>query len=114
MLKKLFSGKIGRLRFLGSLALSFFVFIAIGLGGALTASSLPEGTLSYGGAVILYAVVLLFIIGMTLVIFSLYAKRCHDLGLSGWYSLLMVVPMVNFIFLFYLLFVPGKIGANQY
>lgn len=34
-------------------------------------------------------------------------RRLHDLGRSGWWSLLMFVPLVNFVSLIYLLFAKG-------
>ena len=41
-------------------------------------------------------------------------RRCHDIGISGWWLLLTIVPFVNFLFIFYLLFKAGTPGPNQY
>ena len=46
--------------------------------------------------------------------FMLGARRCHDLGHSGWMILLGLVPYVNVIFYLYILFCPGTKGPNQY
>lgn len=35
------------------------------------------------------------------------AKRCHDLGLSGWYQIIPFFPL-------YMIFAPGKEEANEY
>lgn len=40
--------------------------------------------------------------------------RLHDLDLSGWWMLLMLVPLVNFFFALYMLFFKGTDGPNQY
>lgn len=38
-------------------------------------------------------------------------KRCHDFGKSGWFSLIVIIPIVGIL---YLLFAPGNIGSNEY
>lgn len=46
--------------------------------------------------------------------FMVGARRCHDLGHSGWMVFLTVIPYVNIIFGLYILFFRGTVGANQY
>lgn len=58
---------------------------------------------SHGGADILG----LLIIPLLWFSFAQRAKRCHDLGNSGWWQL---VPFYGFL----LLFQKGDLGANQY
>lgn len=41
-------------------------------------------------------------------------RRLHDLDLSGWWMLLMLVPLVNIFFALYMLFFKGTDGPNQY
>lgn len=41
-------------------------------------------------------------------------KRLHDINMSGWYWLLFMIPVVNFIFGLYVLFKDGTVGPNQY
>jgi preprotein translocase subunit SecG len=50
-----------------------------------------------------------FIIG-----FSLAAKRFHDLGKSGWHSLLLIIPIYNIYVILGLLLQTGTEGQNQY
>ena len=114
MLNKLFSGKIGRLRYFGSLLVLAIISGAIILGSAMVVNSLTVETIPTWVAMSLSLIALLFIFTVTIVTYSIYAKRCHDLNLSGWYSLLMVIPIFNFFFSLYLLFAPGKIEGNQY
>ena len=37
-----------------------------------------------------------------------YIRRWHDLGKSGWWTLLMLIPFVGFLVFLYLLFAPGE------
>jgi uncharacterized membrane protein YhaH (DUF805 family)/RNA polymerase subunit RPABC4/transcription elongation factor Spt4 len=45
---------------------------------------------------------------------SLAARRCHDMNHSAAMLLLLIVPIVDFLFMLFLLFVPGTAGPNQY
>ncbi|MBQ8418643.1 MAG: DUF805 domain-containing protein, partial [Phascolarctobacterium sp.] len=45
---------------------------------------------------------------------SFIVRRCHDLDRSGYWGLLVLIPVVNFFFLLYLLFAKGTEGWNQY
>jgi uncharacterized membrane protein YhaH (DUF805 family) len=45
----------------------------------------------------------------------LHIKRCHDRDKSGWWCLLLIVPVVGFIWaVIDLGILPGTEGANQY
>jgi len=46
--------------------------------------------------------------------FSLSIRRIHDNDWSGWLVLVLLVPMLNFIFGLVLLFKKGTDGANTY
>lgn len=46
--------------------------------------------------------------------FSLYVRRLHDLGRSGWWTLIIFIPIVDAIFLLYLSFAPGQFTPNLY
>lgn len=41
-------------------------------------------------------------------------RRLHDLDLSGWWMLLLCVPLINFFFAIYIYFFKGTEGPNQY
>jgi uncharacterized membrane protein YhaH (DUF805 family) len=41
-----------------------------------------------------------------------YIRRWHDLGRSGWMTLLLLIPFVNFFVFLYLLFAPGIAQEN--
>lgn len=63
---------------------------------------------------------LLSVIGLILsillvwILYATYVKRLHDLGKSGWYALVVLIPFLNLLFILYLGFAPGNIGDNKY
>lgn len=67
-----------------------------------------------GSNIIFNLVYLVLLILVVAFVFSLSARRFHDLGKSGWLSLLMLIPVVNFFVWLFLLLAPGKSGSNLY
>lgn len=41
-------------------------------------------------------------------------KRFHDRNQSGWWCILLLIPIVNIFVGLYLLFAPGELHPNQY
>lgn len=71
---------------------------------------LVAGILSLISPVLAFPVYILSaIVGVMLAI-----RRCHDLNKSGWFYLLLLIPIVNIFVGLYLLFAKGTIGPNQY
>jgi len=79
------------------------------------------------GNIIIYAVViaLVFVLNETFyniaaytitIVYSLsfYIRRLHDLGKSGWYMLIVLIPLANLIFLFWLLLALGQNTTNKF
>lgn len=102
---KLFSasGRLGRVRYIGysvGLMLLFYLFMI--LGGVLTEAA--------GLGVLTIAVVGAAVIGMFVSQVLLTIQRCHDFNMSGWMTLLLIVPLVALIFWI----VPGTQGANRF
>ncbi len=56
---------------------------------------------------------LVFHIIMALIVIVLIAGRLNDINVSGWFSLLALIPFLNFIF-FALYFIDGTVGDNKY
>ena len=48
------------------------------------------------------------------VLASLAVRRFHDIGLSGWYAIALIVPVVNLCAFFVLLFFKSVPGKNRY
>jgi uncharacterized membrane protein YhaH (DUF805 family) len=92
------SGRIGRARYLAYGFGLYFVFIF--------AAGVLAGALGQTGiALMIVAYVALAVLG-----FMLTIQRCHDFNVTGWLSLLMIVPLVNLIFLV----MPGTDGQNRF
>ena len=68
------------------------------------------------GALELLFAVLLLVSGLFGFVASIMmlARRLHDLDKSGWWMLLLCVPLVNILFYIYILFFKGTEGPNQY
>ena len=60
----------------------------------------------------------LFYIASNLVLFVIAIiwgkRRLNDLNRTGWWMLLLIVPLVNFIFMIYLIGFGGNEGSNNY
>lgn len=51
---------------------------------------------------------------LTYAFFIIYIKRLHDLNLTGWLSLIILFPFLNFFFTIYLCIKDGSPGQNKY
>lgn len=76
------------------------------LPGAVPASTLALA--STAGILALPALLVLAYLGICMIL-----KRLHDLGLNGWWSLLLLVPLLNLLFSLYVFLWPGK-GDNHF
>lgn len=120
---KIFSlhGRIGRIQFiLYPFAFAFlvmlisFIFIIsmVGLGAFLSLESQSLGiTAMLGG----YFIVLLLAGLATFVFLMIHTiRRLNDINRSGWFSLLMFLPMINVLLILALWLIPGTNGENDY
>lgn len=90
-------GRIGRIRYL-------MYTMGVGLAGMLLAMLLM--TIPLIGpflAIALYVAILVISIFLTI-------QRSHDFNVTGWMSLVLLIPLVSLIFYF----IPGTKGSNQY
>ncbi len=112
MLEKIFTtkGRLNRLAYLkyviGFSAASFVLNFIVGFIAALLTGS-AESTLMY----IMSAIVTL---PLTIGTIMAAIRRLHDLNRSGWFMLLTLIPIVNFLFGIYILFFRGTVGYNKY
>lgn len=99
-----FTGRIRRTEYGLSLLISYLLNVLISV---LIKDDLLFAVLARG--VNLPFKIVLLIILILFIWFSLAqgAKRCHDIGVSGWYQL---IPFYGF----WLLFKKGEVGANKY
>lgn len=96
-------GRIGRLRYIAyTTGLPFLVMLLLGfLGGFVGAMTTPEVTMIFIGAG--YLLVLVIVAMLTI-------QRSHDMDRSGWFALLVIIPIVNLIFWF----IRGTEGENRF
>lgn len=109
-MKELFSfaGRIGRKTYwLTTLAIVAALLVVQVL--AVVMASLSE-TMGMIGAILALVVCLTLLVPS----FAVAAKRWHDLGKSGWWTLLMFVPIANLYALVMVGFIKGEDGANDY
>lgn len=106
-----FSGRIGRLRYLAysmaaTIALMVVLIPFIGFSAMMDPTT---GMSSFGWI----AYILVNIV--SLVIAVMFGKRrLNDLNRSGWFFLLLIIPLVNLLLIIYLLFFSGTDGDNNY
>ena len=102
---KVFSaaGRLGRVRYIGySIGLTIVFYAVIGLGAWLGAAA---GIEFLGGAIAVVAMLALLVVTVMLTV-----QRCHDFDVSGWLSLLLIVPIAPLLFWI----IPGSKGANRF
>ena len=66
------------------------------------------GQIPYGPVYVLYALAV-FIPGL-----AVSVRRLHDVGKSGWFYFIVLIPLVGAIWLLVLFFSEGQQGENQY
>ncbi|MCU7844907.1 MAG: DUF805 domain-containing protein [Candidatus Thiodiazotropha sp. (ex Monitilora ramsayi)] len=100
-------GRIGRLRYIGyGMGIALLSYLVMAILSAATAATMPEtltGPVIVGVFVIGYAAMI--VVGVLLTI-----QRCHDFNVTGWLSLVLLIPLVPLIFWF----IPGTKGANNF
>ena len=84
----------------------FVLFMVI----AYIIAAIIDGVL-FGGAPVFYMVVAL---GLLLPSIANSIRRLHDMGKSGWWLLIVLVPLVGIIVLIYFYVQPSKLTDNDY
>ena len=114
------SGRFGRLSYIAwvtVVAVAGQLVILIFSGGAafelpVDPTGVPETAPQIGSA----EIVVLFLVSLiTLVISIIFAtRRCHDIDISGWWNLLILIPLVNLFYVLFLMLKRGSEGPNRY
>ena len=97
-------GRLGRVRYIafsGAIA-----FILMMFGGVLTIAS---ANLDLGKSYFQIPLVLIYLAVLATFI-VLTRRRCNDFNASGWWALLLLVPLINFAFWI----IPGSKGPNRW
>lgn len=106
--------RIGRLRYLAYLLVSYFLLPFLGS----MLSAILVGSLSRSGLISSTAFApMLMLVVYSPVIFATFIftiRRLHDLDRSGWQSLLLFIPIINLIIIVALMLVPGEQQTNRF
>lgn len=100
-------GRIGRLRFL---AYSTGVYLVLGLGAGLLQAMLIAVAGNGGGAIIV-GIIGLLVLAQLVFYFMFAIQRSHDMNVSGWLSLILLIPLIGALVF---MFAPGTKGPNNY
>lgn len=103
------SGRFGRLSYIAWGMLMGIAVWAVMLvfGGGMAAMG-PDSLATMGPLLIVVQLVVL----VPTILFAI--RRLHDINAAGWWSLLFLVPIVNFVFILVLMFKAGSEGANRF
>ena len=109
-----FSGRWGRLSWLNAaLFKSALGFLLLAIAMIVITNSISQG----GSTTTLILFGLIFLLTVPLSLYWSFrdaALRCHDLGYSGFWSLLYLIPVISLLFSLGLLFLPGQKEDNEY
>jgi uncharacterized membrane protein YhaH (DUF805 family) len=115
----LHQGRFGRLSYIAWQMVLWWAGLCIGFGLLVSLGIFNLATFSFESSdyvlpTINYTINVLFLLVYTYFSFVITIRRLHDLNLSGWWSLLSYVPLLNIFFFLYLLFKRGHSGSNRY
>ncbi len=112
-----FSGRIGRLRYLAyntavNLVLTVAMIPVIGVSAFMDGGGDMAAT---GGMSVISGISVAIFYLFTIVLAIMFGKRrLNDLNRSGWFILLIIIPVVNLVLIIYMLFFRGTDGDNDF
>ncbi|WP_296279711.1 DUF805 domain-containing protein [uncultured Acinetobacter sp.] len=107
------SGRFGRMSYLGWSFLSALVFFIVAIVVVVLMIGTNPESIS-GLSIPAMIIFLVLYIAFFYFTFVFTIRRLHDKNQSGWLSLVMLVPFINFFFLVYLCCAKGDEGTNNY
>ncbi len=109
-----FAGRASRSEYWFFYLFNILLEIGLLLLGLIIGAILGKGAGALGGMAVAY--VLLCIYGLIAIIpsISVFVRRMHDIGRSGWWYWIALIPIVGAIVLLVFLVTGGDRGDNQY
>ena len=106
-----FRGRINRKTFwLGGILPVYVIGFAL---GALV-PYMPSKANEVASGLMLRVLILALLALLVYMWFAVIVKRCHDVGKSGWLSLLTLIPILGFVFFWWLGLSRGEPYANRH
>lgn len=104
-----FKGRMNRKQFLMQSAIIFVsIMVSVGITASL-ASIVPEAA-----ALLLVITCLLMYIICSLILIAATVKRLHDLGFTGYWMLIQIIPIVGIVFSLGITVWPGQKTENRF
>lgn len=102
-----FSGRINRAKFWAGV----LVLLAVNIIGNIL--DMAIGTYSYESGIGIISAI--FVLATLVPVLAVYAKRWHDRNKSGWWTLIVLIPLIGQLWaLIELGFLRGTEGANRF
>lgn len=108
------SGRFGRRSYIAWNMLLGFCFMIIGIIAAFSPGLFMDSSALAGSSMVATVLIGLAYLVMLYFSFVFTIRRLHDRNHTGWLSLLILVPLLNLIFILYLIFAKGDDRSNQY
>ncbi len=112
-----FKGRIGRLRYLaygiGTSLILMAVFMPL-MGGTMLMGGAMEPSGEGAMSILVMVAMAVFYIASIVLSVAFAKRRLNDLNRSGWWILLFIVPILNFLVMIYVIFFPGSREANNF
>lgn len=108
-------GRLGRVRYIGySVGIGLLVNLIFALIGGLAAFLQRGGSSAESMGMLTGGIMIVLGVSALAVSFFLTIQRLHDFNASGWWSVLIIVPLANLVLYLILLIMPGTQGPNRF
>ncbi len=107
-------GRIGRLRYLAYSSGLMMIYMLVIVIIAFIPNAAGFGTYitDLSGNPTVLSMFLGFVAGILIIVFT--KRRLNDLNRSGWWQLLNLIPLINFLLAIYVIFSPETKGSNNF
>lgn len=105
------NGRLNRLRFITYGLLNGLFSSVPWIVAAFIGSAIHSDILGY---IVMFGLGFILSLPMTVAGYMLAIRRLHDLGQTGWWALITLIPYVGIILGLVLLLAPGTVGPNRY
>jgi uncharacterized membrane protein YhaH (DUF805 family) len=109
-----FRGRISRLTFFGYLLVCFCFYLLLWAVSEIFKYNLDTFAYDTQNHLWTFFVIMTLTLYILLLSISSHVRRLHDLDRSGWWSLLTLIPFINFILACILLLAKGTKTTNKF